>query len=58
MSRILQELHKAKDVRKYILAAVPLVLAIFAILINIIYGVLIIMLWKKNKLRLVFCLRK
>ncbi|CAG9530504.1 unnamed protein product [Cercopithifilaria johnstoni] len=48
--KLLTELHEAKDIRKYLFATIPLILATFAILINIAYGILIIELWRRKKL--------
>lgn len=48
--KLLKELHEAKDIRKYILAAVPLILATFAILLNVAYGIFIVVMWRKKKL--------
>ncbi|VDM08901.1 unnamed protein product [Wuchereria bancrofti] len=48
--KLLKELHEAKDIRKYLFATIPLILATFAILINIAYGILIIELWRRKKL--------
>uniref|UniRef100_A0A0R3RRU1 G_PROTEIN_RECEP_F1_2 domain-containing protein n=1 Tax=Elaeophora elaphi TaxID=1147741 RepID=A0A0R3RRU1_9BILA len=50
LCKLLKELHEAKDIRKYLFATIPLVLATFAILINITYGALIIELWRRKKL--------
>ncbi|VIO93065.1 Ribokinase, putative [Brugia malayi] len=48
--KLLKELHEAKDIRKYLFATIPLILATIAILINITYGILIIELWRRKKL--------
>ncbi|EFO18892.1 hypothetical protein LOAG_09604 [Loa loa] len=48
--KLLKELHEAKDFRKYFFGTIPLILATFAILINIAYGILLIELWRRKKL--------
>ncbi|VDM43850.1 unnamed protein product [Toxocara canis] len=45
-----QDLHAAKDARKYVLALVPFVFSSAAILVNVVYGAIIIYLWRTNKL--------
>ncbi|KHN75917.1 Putative G-protein coupled receptor [Toxocara canis] len=47
---MLRDLHAAKDARKYVLALVPFVFSSAAILVNVVYGAIIIYLWRTNKL--------
>lgn len=48
--KMLEELHEAKNFRQYFLATVPLILSSFAIIFNIVFGIVTLILWKTNKL--------
>uniref|UniRef100_A0A183DCQ7 G_PROTEIN_RECEP_F1_2 domain-containing protein n=1 Tax=Gongylonema pulchrum TaxID=637853 RepID=A0A183DCQ7_9BILA len=47
---LIEELHEAKDIRKYVLAAVPLILATLAILLNVAFGIVVTVMWRKKQL--------
>ncbi|VDN45489.1 unnamed protein product [Gongylonema pulchrum] len=47
---MIEELHEAKDIRKYVLAAVPLILATLAILLNVAFGIVVTVMWRKKQL--------